>query len=78
MTITEPGVYSISLQQYVADPVVRPSLSASIGWTLLTRSPLHAWAAHPRLGQADETAPTKAMDFGTVAHRLLLEDGVEI
>ena len=76
--ISEAGVYDLPLAAYIEDPCSEPSLSASIGWTLLTRTPLHAWAAHPRLNPEPERRQSKEMDFGTVAHRLLLGKGAEI
>lgn len=53
-----------------------PGLSASIATTLITRSPLHAHAEHPSYG-ARGKAPTKAMDRGSVCHRLALGVGKE-
>ena len=58
-----------------------PTLSASIAQRLVTRSPLHAWTHHPRLGGAtrkNAKAPTKEMDRGTIVgqghHDELLRD----
>jgi len=53
-----------------------PSLSSSLAVTLLARSPLHAWSAHPRLGGADRTS-TKEQDAGTIIHALVLGKGIE-
>lgn len=62
---------------YHADPAPEPSLSASVAHILYTKSPLHAWAAHPKLG-ATKRETTKSMDEGTLIHSLLLEpDGGE-
>jgi len=47
-----------------------PSLSHSLAVTLLARSPLHARAGRGK-------APTKAMDRGTVIHRLVLGAGAD-
>ena len=64
-------VLNVTAEQYFADPCDRPSLSQTIAHTLVTRSPLHAWTQHPRLGgQPDE--PTKDTDLGEVIHSLLL------
>lgn len=55
-----------------------PGLSASCATTLITRSPRHAWAEHPHLGGKEhpvEDDPTKAMDFGSVGHTLVLGKG---
>ncbi len=37
-------------QEYHADPCDVPSLSNSIAVKMLNKSPLHGWAAHPKLG----------------------------
>lgn len=64
-------VLNVTAEQYFADPCERPSLSQSIAHTLVTRSPLHAWTQHPRLGgKPDE--PTLETDEGEVIHSLLL------
>ena len=51
-----------------------PTLTKSIAHVMLSRSPMHAYLAHPRLGgKANE--PTSAMERGTVIHDLLLKGG---
>lgn len=79
-------------EEYFADPCATPSLSHSIANILLSKSPLHAWSAHPRLGGApvpegeeeaeegEEEHPksTAAMDAGKVLHSLMLGKGVDI
>lgn len=77
-TVTEPGIYYIPLRDYIADPCHVPSLSASVAWELITRSYLHAWAKHPRLNPEPTRKQSAAMDFGSVAHRLLLGDGIRL
>lgn len=58
--------------EYYADPCARPSLSQSTAHTLISRSPLHAYRQHPRLGgQAKATTP--AMDKGTIIHSLVFD-----
>jgi len=66
-----PGIYNISMAEYLADPCPAPSLSSSCAHTMLTESPMHAWLAHPRLAaqRGDESG---AADVGSVAHDLLL------
>lgn len=71
--ITEPGVYSLSLDEYLADPCPEPSLSSHIAHTLLTRSPRHARAEHPRLNPDYRADDSAAMDLGTLAHRIVVE-----
>ncbi len=61
----------LSAREYHADPCPAPSLSSSVANVLLTKSPLHAWLRHPRLGgQAGEA--TDATDRGTLIHSLVL------
>ena len=71
--ITEPGIYTIPLSEYIKDPAPRPSLNASVAQVLLEQSPKHAWLAHPRLGNGAREESSRA-DLGTIAHGLLLED----
>jgi hypothetical protein len=73
--ITAPGIYDLPAAAYHADPCVEPSLSNSIGHLLLTRSPRHAWHAHPRLNPPDEQEePTREQEEGTALHALILQD----
>jgi hypothetical protein len=69
-----PGVYDLSSDQYHADELGdTPTLSASLANILLQQSPMHAWAAHPKLNPAYERKSDEKFDVGTVAHSLLLE-----
>src|SRR6478736_1784528 len=78
MSITTPGFYhDLTEAQYHADPAPIPSLSSSCAKTLVQKSPMHAYAEHPRLGAAHRE-DTDEMDFGSLAHRLLLGKGAEI
>lgn len=66
----------ISFADYTADKVGTPvaSLNSSVAKLLITRSPLHAWMAHPRLNPNWKPEPSKEeFDIGTAAHALLLE-----
>lgn len=74
------GLHDLPEAAYHADPAPAPSLSASIARLLLTRSPRHAWQAHPRLGGADQPPEetTDAMDAGSALHKLLLGRGADI
>lgn len=70
-----PGIHAIDAATYHADPCETPSLSNSIVRLLATRTPRHAWMAHPRLNPARrliEDAEQK-FDIGSAAHSLLLE-----
>lgn len=71
--ISEPGVYDISLDEYLADPVIEPSLNSHVANALLTRSPRHAKAIHPRLAPGSVPDVNAAMELGTLAHRIVLE-----
>jgi hypothetical protein len=78
VTITAPGIHTITMAQYLADPCPAPSLSSSCAHTLLTGSPAHAALYHPRLGGAsdepeDDDDDDKAnVKIGVLAHDLLL------
>lgn len=81
--IDQPGIYEdVPEVVYHADPVTpAPSLSSSICKLMVSRSPLHAWYEHPRLNKAkalEVEAPSKAMDIGTAAHKLILGRGRDI
>lgn len=73
LIITEPGVYDMPFDTYLADPVPDGSLSTSGAKTLLTGCPaLFAY-------QRDHGTPTKpAFDFGHAAHTEILGDGIRI
>lgn len=72
--ITEEGVYSISQDDYHADPVCEPSFSASIAQILREKTALHAWGAHPRLNPQHERKFVDHLAFGELAHALMLHD----
>ena len=61
----------IPMAQYLADPCEQPSLSSGAAHRLITRSPAHVYAQHPRMG-AQEQDDTAASDIGSIAHDLLL------
>lgn len=67
----------ISADDYHADPCEVPALSSSIAHTLVSKSPLHAWAQHPKLGGVPRVA-SKEMDRGSLIHALLLENGKDV
>lgn len=56
---------------YIADPCPVASLSSGCAYKLVSESPLHAWAHHPRLGARPREASNVA-DAGSLAHDLLL------
>jgi len=48
-------------------------LSATIANILINQSPLHAWTAHRGLNPDYQEEEAKNLDFGTIAHALMLE-----
>ena len=74
----QQGIHdNVPADVYHADPCPEPSLSAGIARKLVSRSPLHAWEAHPRLNPDHEDEEAGHLDFGSAAHALLLE-GIDI
>lgn len=59
---------------YHADRGETPTLSSTIARLLISRTPAHAKAAHPRLSPGAPRKDTDAMDMGTAVHQLLLRD----
>lgn len=74
------GLLTIPAHEYHADPADVPSLSSSIAHLLVTTSPAHARAAHPKLNPDFERVEDEKFDVGNVAHQMLLEgrDAVEV
>jgi hypothetical protein len=66
-------ILTIDADAYHADPCDQPSLTASIASILCSRSPLHAWTAHPKLNPDFEPFEDAKFDIGTVAHAMLLQ-----
>lgn len=64
-------VYGMPAATYHTDPCEVPSLTASMAHVLVSKSPMHAWLLHPRLGGKRREA-TREMNMGTLAHALLL------
>ena len=76
--LTSPGIYDeIPAEEYHRDLCPEPSLSAGIAHRLISRSPLHAREAHPRLNPRHQEQEAGHLDFGSAAHSLLLE-GMDI
>lgn len=75
--VLAPGAYAgVPEARYHADLLcVTPTLSSTLARTLLARSPLHAWTAHPRLNPAWEPTEKKTFDIGRAAHRAVLGRG---
>jgi hypothetical protein len=71
----------VPAEQYHADELgaPMPCLSSSIAKILLARSPLHAWAAHPKLGNLPrEKGEDDKFDYGSACHDVLLEGGAKL
>lgn len=70
----QSGIYTIDEAAYHRDDlgIDAPMLSASIANILLRQSPLHAHAAHPKLG-GFPCEESETFDLGTAAHALILE-----
>lgn len=75
--MTDAGIHTMASEDYHADPGAKPSLSASIAHLLVNHSPLHAWAAHPKLNPTFQREEKATFDLGTVAHGLILEGSAE-
>jgi hypothetical protein len=78
--IDKPGLYDdIPTARYHADDLCAlPSLSSSILQIILSESPLHAWAAHPRLNMARERDDSRRSEIGSVSHKLAIGKGADI
>lgn len=63
--------------RYHADPCPTPSLNHTVA-KLILRSPLHAWKAHPRLGNKGRREGSSITAIGSAAHALTLGKGAEI
>lgn len=72
-TAVEPGVYDIAAELYHSDPIPGGSLSSTGARKLAAQCPakFRYWLDHP-----DPTK--KALDLGTAAHSLVLDDGPEL
>lgn len=71
--ITEPGVYALPFEDYLADPVPGGSLSTSGAKTLLGACPA-IFDYERKHGRPDSAA----FDFGHAAHSMVLGDGLEV
>lgn len=69
----KPGIYEMSMAEYLADPCPEPSLSSHVAHALIAESPRHAAFGHPRLNPRPVAEEDEKFDIGTAAHALLLE-----
>lgn len=63
--------FDVPAATYHADCAEQISMSSGIARTLLTKSPRHAFDAHPRLGNTSHKKSTRYMDLGSTVHALL-------
>lgn len=72
-----PGIhFDVPEAVYHADRLcAAPSLSSTLARLILSRSPLHAWTAHPRLNPAWKPTESATFDIGRAAHRAVLGRG---
>lgn len=70
VTLREGIHADIPMDVYVNDPAPEPSLSTTTAKLLLSRSPLHAWWAHPKLGGHRDDDSSRA-DLGSAVHAFL-------
>ena len=74
LRIDKPGAYpDIGEDDYHGDPVVVPSLSASIAHILVEQTPRHALVSHARLNPDLVRERAEHLDIGDGLHALLLE-----
>lgn len=79
MSTPRAELLAIPEDTYHADTFTdAPCLSKSIAQILLTRSPLHAWAAHPKLNPNFVKPAEKKFDIGTSVHALFLEGDANV
>jgi len=83
--VTAQLLRGVTHAEYHADAFEgSPRFSRSIAVRLLQQSPLHAWAAHPKLGgqaveEPEEDAQVQArLERGSLIHDLLLGSGAEL
>lgn len=71
--ITKPGVYDLDAETYHADPVPGESLSSTGARRILATCP-----AKFRYEVDHRTTPTRAMELGTAAHKVVLGAGTDL
>lgn len=70
----KPGIYEMTMAEYLRDPCPEPSLSSHVAHALIAESPRHAAFGHPRLNPRPVADEDDKFDIGTAAHALLLEN----
>ncbi len=76
-SILAPGFYDSDeiRAAYHSDPCPEPSLSRSVAYEIVTRTPGHARVMHPRLNPDHEETHDEKFDIGSAAHKLILGKG---
>lgn len=75
--VSAPGLYTMPLADYLADPCPEPSLNHSLAHILLSQSAWHARLAHPKLAPGSLPRGNRtAFDLGAAVHQLVLEGEV--
>jgi hypothetical protein len=77
LPLTEGIHFALPDAVYHGDPCPAPSLSSTLARLILSRSPLHAWTAHPRLNPDWQPVDKKTFDIGRAAHRAVLGRGAD-
>lgn len=70
-------IVTLAADEYHSGIDETPRLSASIAHILCTRSPRHAWTAHPWLNPDYARVEDTKFDVGNVAHGILLEESTK-
>lgn len=74
----KPGLHTMPMAEYQADPAPTPSLSSGVIHRLVSQSPRHAWFAHPKLNPDFREEHEDKFDLGACAHAVLLEGEAKI
>lgn len=72
MKICAPGIYDLTIEEYLGDCCDGPSISSSGLRTLLLECPAKYWATSPLNPNRFPETTTKALDIGRAAHALAL------
>lgn len=71
------SIHIMPASEYHRDPCEQPSLSSSVAQALIYKSPMHAYAMHPRFGR-QRGDPARRAEIGSVAHKLALGVGSDV
>ena len=71
--IDKPGKYKISMEEYLGDPCIEPSLTRSTIKSLIEEPARKTFLQHPRLNPQTVEKESAIMDIGTAAHSVFLQ-----